>query len=444
MGKYFGTDGVRGVANDNLNVHIAYRIGRFLGQYPKSNQSILIASDTRLSKDLFISSIAAGVLASGSKLVSIGVSSTPSISYLVLRKHFNYGIMISASHNPYYDNGIKVFNNRGKKISEKLEKLIEDYIDSPEDYLPFAKSDSLGTMPYILRYKNEYLNFLVKAALPTVSKLKILVDCANGSASFFINDLIKTLSIDATIINAQPNGKNINDNCGSTHLENLIEKMKEDNYDVGFAFDGDADRCLMVAGDGTIIDGDAILYLSALYMKENNELRGNKIVLTIMSNLALKNALDQAGIGYIETQVGDKYVQAELEKNHLALGGEQSGHIIYYNDLNTGDGLLTMIKMLNVISVANVPLTNMLEAIKPYPQKLVNIQAENKEQLMQNSIILNEISKIDEELNGEGRILVRPSGTEPLIRVMIEAKNSDSLEIYLKRMVDLINEEINK
>ncbi len=444
MGKYFGTDGVRGVANDNLNVHIAYRIGRFLGQYPKSNQSILIASDTRLSKDLFMASIAAGVLASGSKLVSIGVSSTPSISYLVLRKHFNYGIMISASHNPYYDNGIKVFNNRGKKISEKLEKLIEDYIDSPEDYLPFAKSDSLGTMPYILRYKNEYLYFLVKAASPTVSKLKILVDCANGSASFFINDLIKTLSIDATIINAQPNGKNINDNCGSTHLENLIEKMKEDNYDVGFAFDGDADRCLMVAGDGTIIDGDAILYLSALYMKENNELRGNKIVLTIMSNLALKKALDQAGIGYIETQVGDKYVQAELEKNHLALGGEQSGHIIYYNDLNTGDGLLTMIKMLNVISVANVPLINMLEAIKPYPQKLVNIQVENKEQLMQNPIILNEISKIEEELNGEGRILVRPSGTEPLIRVMIEAKNSDSLEMYLKRMVDLINVEINK
>ena len=444
MGKYFGTDGVRGVANDNLNVHIAYRIGRFLGQYPKTNQSILIASDTRLSKDLFMSSIAAGVLASGSKLVSIGVSSTPSISYLVLRKHFNYGIMISASHNPYYDNGIKIFNNRGKKISEKLEKLIEEYIDSPEDYLPFAPSEVLGTMPYILRYKNEYLNFLVKAASPTVSKLKILVDCANGSASFFINELIKILSIDATIIDAQPNGKNINDHCGSTHLENLIEKIKEDNYDVGFAFDGDADRCLMVSGDGTIIDGDAILYLSALHMKENNELKGNKIVLTVMSNLALKKALKDAGIGYIETQVGDKYVQAELEKNHLSLGGEQSGHIIYYSDLNTGDGLLTMIKMLNVISQSNIPLVKMLEPVKPYPQKLVNIEVENKEELMQNPVILDEINKIDLELNNEGRILVRPSGTEPLIRVMIEAKDPEKLDVCLKRMVDLINEEKNK
>lgn len=438
MGKYFGTDGVRGRANETLTSFIAYRIGRFIGQYPKTNQKILLATDTRISKDFFTSAIASGVLSSGSDLHLLGVSTTPSVSYLVTHLKFDYGIMISASHNPYYDNGIKIFGPDGKKIDEKLESLIEAYIDRAEDDLPKAKTDKVGCAPYHSRYKSEYSAFLRSKAIQGIEKFKILVDCANGSAYQIAPTLLRSLGIDATCINVNPTGYNINENCGSTHIENLKEILKTENYDAAFAFDGDADRCLILTKSGRLVDGDGIIYLAALAMRDEGELNGETVVLTIMSNIGLKKALTSENIAYREVGVGDRNVQLELEKYKLSIGGEQSGHIIFYDDLDTGDGILTMIKILNIMASTNLTLDQLIERLKIYPQKLINVKTHNKQKIMNDKIIVDKINEVSNKLGDDGRLLVRPSGTEELIRVMVEAKTNEECKKYCQEIVDLI------
>jgi len=442
MGKYFGTDGVRGLANKELTSKIAYRIGRFLGQYPNGKKNrILIARDTRLSGDMLLASLVAGITASGSDVYDEGVSSTPSISYLVNHLNFDYGIMISASHNPYYDNGIKIFSSIGEKLSNDIELLIEEYIDHSLDDLP-TSPNHLGRWIKDDQLINEYINFLFHKG-DDFSSLKVLVDGANGSASAIIPTLFKKFNIAFDCINIHPNGVNINEQCGSTHLKALKEAIVNKDYDIGFAFDGDADRLLVVAPNGEIIDGDAILYMCAKYLIANNKLNNNKIVITVMSNLGLKKALDEANIGYEITSVGDKYVQAKLKSDGLSLGGEQSGHIIFLDDLNTGDGILSAIKILMMMKETKKSLLELVEGLTIYPQKLRNVAVRNKEYILNHDGLKKLIVKLENEvLKGNGRILLRASGTESLIRVMCEAETNDICENVVNTLVDFIEDLI--
>ena len=436
MGKYFGTDGFRGIANKNVSAFKAYLIGRYLGGYRKERLKILIARDTRLSGEMLAEALSSGIVSSGSDVVNLGVSTTPSVSYLVSQNNFDFGVMISASHNPFYDNGIKIFNNLGEKISEELELKIEQYIDFGNDDLPLPINDAIGRYLSKDNYLDQYINFLVSKAYPQISSLKILCDCANGSSSAVIEQLIGKLGLDATIINKEPNGTNINDQCGSTHIKNLKEKVLSGNYDIAFAFDGDADRCLAMDRDGNIIDGDAIMFLNALHMRKIKKLSRDSVVITVMSNIGLKKAFTNEHINIVSTSVGDKYVQAEMKKNNYSLGGEQSGHIIFLDDLNTGDGLLTMIKILNCIAYEKKDVKELLKPLTIYPQLLKNVVVPNKDAILNHVGFNNCIKKLEEELNDNGRILVRASGTEPLIRVMCEAS---SLEICHKICDELVN-----
>ena len=436
MGKYFGTDGFRGIANKNVSAFKAYLIGRYLGGYRKERLKILIARDTRLSGEMLAEALSSGIVSSGSDVVNLGVSTTPSVSYLVSQNNFDFGVMISASHNPFYDNGIKIFNNLGEKINEELELKIEQYIDFGNDDLPLPINDAIGRYLPKDNYLDQYINFLVSKAYPQISSLKILCDCANGSSSAVIEQLIGKLGLDATIINKEPNGININDQCGSTHIKNLKEKVLSGNYDIAFAFDGDADRCLAMDRDGNIIDGDAIMFLNALHMRKIKKLSRDSVVITVMSNIGLKKAFANEHINIVSTSVGDKYVQAEMKKNNYSLGGEQSGHIIFLDDLNTGDGLLTMIKILNCIAYEKKDVKELLKPLTIYPQLLKNVVVPNKDAILNHVGFNNCIKKLEEELNDNGRILVRASGTEPLIRVMCEAA---SLEICHKICDELVN-----
>lgn len=443
MAKYFGTDGVRGVANKDLTAELAHRIGRFIGYYPNGKKNrILVARDTRLSGEFLSNAVTAGIVSSGSDAYDLGVSTTPSISYLVRKHNFDFGVMISASHNPYYDNGIKVFNSKGEKLEADIELLIEDYIDGKEEILPLAINDQIGRYPNCKELIDEYVDFLVSKASLNISGLKVLFDCSNGSASALIHELVSKLGIEATIINAAPDGININDRCGSTHIERLTEEVKKAKYDVAFAFDGDADRCLAMDSKGNVINGDGIMYLNALYLKKHNQLKNNTVVLTVMSNIGLKLAFKEKGINISEVSVGDKYVQTEMKKHSYSLGGEQSGHIIFLEDMNTGDGLLTMIKILNVIAEENKSIDELVKDLVIYPQLLRNITVPNKEGVLSNKGFLDLIDKLSSELGNEGRILVRPSGTEPLIRVMCEAKTQEKCAQICGELIDYISEII--
>ncbi len=443
MAKYFGTDGVRGVANKELTANIAYRIGRFIGYFENgSKNKVLIARDTRLSGQFLAQAVSAGVVASGSDAYDLGVSTTPSISYLVRKHGFDFGVMISASHNPYYDNGIKVFNSKGEKLEADIEELIEKYIDGDESSIPLAINENIGRFPECKSLIDEYVDFLVSKASIRMSGMKVLLDCSNGSACSIIHKLVKRLALDATIINCSPNGTNINDRCGSTHIELLAEEVKKAKYDVAFAFDGDADRCLAMDGNGKVINGDGIMYLSALNMKKNGKLNKDTIVLTVMSNIGLKIALKENKINIAEVGVGDKYVQAEMKKNDFSLGGEQSGHIIFLEDMNTGDGLLTMIKVLNILAEENKSIDELVEKLVIYPQMLKNITVMNKEAVLTHPGFSARIKEHEKALAGEGRILVRPSGTEPLIRVMCEAKTIEKCEEVCDDLIDYISEII--
>ncbi len=438
--KYFGTDGVRGIAGEKLTSTMAYRIGRYIGQYPKGKKNrILLARDTRVSGDMLQSALASGIMASGSDVHLLGVSTTPSISYLVREKNFDYGIMISASHNPYYDNGIKIFNAQGEKLESDIEKLIEGYMDSPVDDLPNRINESVGRMIRAADLIDVYVDFLASKAID-LQGLSVIVDGANGSASAVAPKLFNQLGLTVKYMNMTPNGININDRCGSTHLKQLQNETKKNGFHIGLAFDGDADRLMVVRPDGQTVDGDAIIYLNALDMQKRGLLKQNTVVITVMSNIGLKVALKAAGIAIEEVSVGDKYVQASLKEHHLSLGGEQSGHIIFLDDLNTGDGLLTAIKVMNVLKKSGKTLAELLSGLKIYPQILKNVSVVNKEAVIAHAGLKELTAELQETLDGNGRILVRASGTEPLVRVMAEAPTLEECERVVSTLVNYIGE----
>ena len=429
MGKYFGTDGARGVANKQITGVLAYRIGRYIGQCENGQKKkILIASDTRISGKLLGDAVGVGIVSSGSDVYNIGVSTTPSVSYLVRKHGFDYGVMISASHNPYYDNGIKVFNSQGEKLEAEIEDKIEEYIDSPTDHLPLLENENIGRHMPCDELIDEYIDFLVSKADPSVKNLKVFIDCSNGSASNIAPKVLEKLGVSFEVVANKPDGLNINDRCGSTHIEHDSSKVKEGKFDAGFAFDGDADRCLALTKDGEIVDGDQLIYLNALNLRKNGKLSGNTVVITVMSNLGLKKALDAEGLDFHETTVGDKYVQMDMKENHLSIGGEQSGHIIFLDDLNTGDGILTMIHTLNVLATEKKELKELIAKLKIFPQSLKNVMVTNKEAVLSNAGFKARIKELENELNGNGRILVRASGTEPKIRVMCEAPTQEECD----------------
>ena len=441
MGKYFGTDGVRGIANDKLTSRLAYRIGRFLGQYPNGKKTkILIGRDTRLSGSMLDCALISGVTSSGGDVYELGITTTPSISYLVENGNYDFGVMISASHNPFFDNGIKIFSPNGEKCPADIEAEIEKYIDSDNDYLPLPKNAGLGRLIIAQSEVEKYLDYIASKAKGDYSKIRALIDCANGSASVTAKRVfIDRLGLNADIIFDKFDGTNINNNCGSTHLENLKMKVKKGGYDIGIAFDGDADRCLFIDEDGNDVDGDMTMYVNAMFLKKAGKLTDNKIVLTVMSNLGLKKVLEQKGLSYEEVSVGDKYVQAKLKEKHLSLGGEQSGHVIFNEDLNTGDGMLTAIHTLNVMCAENASLKQLNADFVKYPQVLQNVGVSNKEAIMENQDLKNRIKALEDGLNGDGRILVRPSGTEQLVRVMVEAKSIDICKSIAGELVSFIN-----
>lgn len=441
--KYFGTDGVRGIANETLTAEMAYRIGRYLGQYPSGKKNkILLCRDTRLSGEMLKAALLAGLLASGAEVYDEGVSTTPSISYLVVKNHFDFGVMISASHNPFYDNGIKVFNHLGEKLENEIENQIEQYMDRPEDDLPLPAKEQVGHLHDGDSLKKDYIDWLSKKANADYSSLKVLVDCANGSASFVAPNLYQEIGLNATFMHASPNGININADCGSTHMDSLMAAFKKGHYDLAFAFDGDSDRFMALAPSGRLIDGDAMIYLNALSLKKAGKLHANTVVITVMSNFGLRKVLEEKGIGYDTVAVGDKNVQARLKEKDLSIGGEQSGHVIFLKDLNTGDGLLSSIKLLNLFVKEKVVFSQ-LEDFVVYPQVLKNVHFESREILEKKAsspALKAEIAAQEKELVGRGRILVRASGTEPLLRVMAEADTQERCQAIVDRLVHFIEE----
>lgn len=440
--SYFGTDGVRGIANKILTSSLAYRIGRFIGQYPLGKYNkIIIGRDTRLSGDMLLAALISGITSSGGSVCDLGITTTPSISYLVENNDFDYGIMISASHNPYFDNGIKLFSKNGEKLDHEIELLIEEYIDSHRDYLPLADNNLIGRVYRNDYFQEEYLDYLKSRINLDISSFNVCFDLANGSSSVVAKKLFNDkLHLKGTYINYEYNGININDKCGSTHPEKLMKKIKNEHFDFGFAFDGDADRVMMVSGNGELIDGDALMYIIAKNLKKHNKLNDNKIVITVMSNLGLKKSLKEAGIDYMEVSVGDKNVQKALKDYHLSFGGEQSGHLIFNSDLNTGDGLLSAVHVMEVLKDENKTIDELLKDYKVYPQYLENVGVSNKEALMKNDGLLSFIKEKEDSLHGDGRILVRPSGTEQLIRVMVEAKDIDTCKDIVKDIANYIKD----
>ena len=441
MGKYFGTDGVRGIANEKLTSRLAYRIGRFLGQYPNGKKTkILIGRDTRLSGTMLDCALISGVTTSGGDVYELGVTTTPSISYLVENGDYDFGVMISASHNPFFDNGIKIFSPNGEKCPNEIELEIEKYIDSEDDYLPMPCNANMGRLIIAQSEVEKYLDYIASKAKGDYSKIRAVIDCANGSSSVTAKRLfVDRLGLNADIIFDKFDGTNINNNCGSTHLDNLKMKVKNGGYDIGIAFDGDADRCLLVDEDGNEIDGDMIMYINSMYMKKIGKLADNKIVITVMSNLGLKKVLETKGLSYEEVSVGDKYVQARLKEKSLSLGGEQSGHVIFNEDLNTGDGELTAIHTLNVMCAENASLKQLNADFVKYPQVLKNVGVSNKDAIMENKDLKDLIASLEADLNGDGRILVRPSGTEQLVRVMVEAREISICEKIADQLVSFVN-----
>lgn len=442
MGKYFGTDGARGKANDVLTLDMAVKIGQYIGYYYGKNRHarILIGKDTRLSSDMFEMAIAAGAISTGSNVYLIGVCPTPCVSYLVLKEKFDCGVMISASHNPFYDNGIKLFNSNGKKMDAAIETLIEEHIDGKRD-VEYASDEHIGKkidFTYGLALYESYLKEIVTTDL---SDMTIALDLANGSATSCAVSVFNDLGVDCKVIHSNSNGKNINTKCGSTHPEDLQKLIREGKYHAGFAFDGDADRVIAVNEDGELFDGDHILYVASKYFKERNRLTNNIVVTTIMANLGLYKALEAEGIDYIKTSVGDKYVLEEMDQNGHILGGEQSGHIIFKEHAITGDGLLGALMLMEIMKAENKTLKQLSEDLFIYPQVLKNITVTNKNCMSEDEEIAQLIQTIEAELADEGRILVRPSGTEPLIRVMVEAKTHELCEHHVQRVLDCIKEK---
>lgn len=443
MGKYFGTDGFRGEANVVLNVMHAYKVGRFLGYYygKEHKARIVIGKDTRRSSYMFEDALSAGLTASGADVYLIHVTTTPSVSYVVRSEDFDCGIMISASHNPYYDNGIKILNGLGHKLEAKVEKMIEDYIDGPEDAIPFATKDAIGRTTDYTVGRNRYIGYLMSLATRSFKDMRVGLDCANGSAYEIAKGVFDALGAKTYVINNHPDGTNINTNCGSTHIEVLQSFVKENGLDVGFAFDGDADRCLAVDNKGNVVDGDLILYVCGTYLKEKGELNNNTVVTTVMSNLGLYKAFDKKGISYEKTAVGDKYVYENMMQNDHIIGGEQSGHIIFSKYAATGDGILTALMIMEVILTKKTPLSDLTREVTIFPQLLENVRVTDKNAAMEDPDVLAAAKQVEEELGTDGRILLRQSGTEPLVRVMVEAETDALCAKYVKQVADVVKEK---
>ena len=440
MGKYFGTDGFRGEANVVLTVEHAFKVGRYLGWYFGQDHKarIVIGKDTRRSSYMFEYALAAGLTASGADAYLLHVTTTPSVSYVVRTEDFDCGLMISASHNPYYDNGIKVINSEGHKMEAEVEAKIEAYIDGEIDEIPLATKENIGRTVDYAAGRNRYIGHLISLATRSFKDMRVGLDCANGSASSVAKSVFDALGAKTYVINNEPNGVNINTNCGSTHIEVLQKFVKDNNLDVGFAYDGDADRCIAVDEKGNVIDGDLILYIYGKYMKERGKLLNNTVVTTIMSNFGLYKAFDEAGINYEKTAVGDKYVYENMVQNGHRIGGEQSGHIIFSKYATTGDGILTSMKMMEVMLAKKLPLSKLAEPVTIYPQVLKNVRVKSKPEAQNDADVQQAVAKVAEALGDTGRILVRESGTEPVIRVMVEAETESLCEKYVDQVIDVI------
>lgn len=441
--KYFGTDGFRGEANVDLNVVHAYKVGRFLGWYygQEHKAKIVIGKDTRRSSYMFEDALASGLTASGADVYLLHVTPTPSVSYVVRTEQFDCGIMISASHNPYYDNGLKVINGNGHKLEAEIEEKIEEYIDAPEDTIPFATRDKIGcTVDYAIG-RHRYIGYLMSLATRSFKNVRVGLDCANGSSYSVAKGVFDALGAKTFAVGMNPDGTNINEGCGSTHIENLQKYVVENNLDVGFAYDGDADRCLAIDDKGQVIDGDAILYLCGCYLQEKGELNNNTIVTTIMSNLGLYKALDKKGISYEKTAVGDKYVNANMTENGYSLGGEQSGHIIFSKYAVTGDGVLTSLMLMEVMLEKKQKLSELRKDLKIYPQVLKNVRVADKPAARNDEDVIAATKAVEKALGEDGRILLRESGTEPVIRVMVEAGTEKLCHEYVDQVIEVLKKK---
>ena len=443
MGKYFGTDGFRGEANVVLTVEHAFKVGRFLGWYygQEHKARVVIGKDTRRSSYMFEDALSAGLTASGADVYLLHVTTTPSVSYVTRTEDFDCGIMISASHNIFYDNGIKVINAKGHKLEAEIEEKIESYIDGTWGEIPYATRDAIGRTVDYSAGRNRYIGHLIAMATRSFKDKRVGLDCSNGSASSIAKSVFDALGAKTYVINSEPDGTNINRNCGSTHVQVLQEFVKEKKLDVGFAYDGDSDRCLAVDENGNEVDGDLILYVCGKYLKEQGRLNNDTIVTTIMSNLGLYKACDKAGIKYEKTAVGDKYVYENMVQNNHCLGGEQSGHIIFSKYATTGDGILTSLLLMEVMLEKKQTLAKLTEEVKIYPQLLKNVRVSDKKTARENAEVVKAVEAVTEALGNDGRILVRESGTEPVIRVMVEASSDELCEKYVNQVVEVMHQK---
>lgn len=454
MGKYFGTDGFRGEANANLTADHAYKVGRFLGWYygelrrrkgEEGSARIVIGKDTRRSSYMFEYTLVGGLVASGADAYLLHVTTTPSVAYIARVDEFDCGIMISASHNPYYDNGIKLINGNGEKMDEETISLVEAYLDGelevfgqkwPE--IPFAKKEQIGCTVDYISGRNRYVGYLISLGMYSFRGKKVGLDCANGSSWNIAKAVFDALGAKTYVINAEPDGTNINRDAGSTHIEGLQRLVVEKGLDVGFAYDGDADRCLCVDEKGNVITGDHILYIYGKYMKERSKLLQNTVVTTVMSNFGLYKAFDELGIDYAKTAVGDKYVYEYMMKNGCRIGGEQSGHIIFSKYASTGDGILTSLKMMEVMMARKKKMSELTEGLTIYPQVLVNVRVTDKKAAQADPAVQEAVAAAAQALGDTGRILVRESGTEPVVRVMVEAETEDICHQHVDSVVEMI------
>ncbi len=437
MGKYFGTDGFRGEANVDLTVDHAFKIGRFIGhRFSQSRPGkVVIGKDTRRSSYMFEYALCAGLTASGADAYLLHVTTTPSVSYIVRADDFDCGIMITASHNPFQDNGIKLINSNGDKMEESFIDELEEYLDS-DRVLPFAQRQMIGKTVDYAAGRNRYIGYLISLATRSYKGFRIGLDCANGSTWQMAKSIFDALGADTYVIGNRPDGLNVNVECGATHPETLRQYVLNNHLDIGFSFDGDADRCIAVDEKGNIVNGDAIMYICAKYMQEHSMLGNSKVVTTIMSNLGLYKALDRLGIGYEKTAVGDKYVAENMREYGHLIGGEQSGHIIFARYANTGDGLLTAIKVMEVVTETKQPLSILAEEITAYPQLLRNVEVTDKAETMNCEEVKEAVRNVEESLGSDGRVVLRPSGTEPVLRVMVEALTDELCEEKVNEIID--------
>ncbi len=447
MGKYFGTDGFRGEANVFLTVEHAYKVGRYVGYYFGKKKTdgerarIVIGKDTRRSSYMFEYALVSGITASGADVYLMHVTPTPSVSYIVRVDEFDCGIMISASHNPFYDNGIKLINCHGSKMEAEVEDEIEQYIDGLIPEIPLATREHIGRTTDYSMGRNRYIGYLMTLPTRSFKNMKIGLDCANGASSTVAKAVFDALGAKTYVINNSPDGTNINTNCGSTHIEGLQKFVVENGLDAGFAYDGDADRCLAVDEKGNLVDGDMILYICGKYLRDNGKLNQDTIVTTIMSNIGLYKALDAEGIKYEKTTVGDKYVYECMLENGYALGGEQSGHIIFSKYARTGDGVLTSLKLMEVVIESKATMSELTRNLKIYPQLLINVKVADKKPVMNDADVLEATDNVAKRLGDNGRVLLRESGTEPVIRVMVEAETDEICKECAESVVNVIKEK---